>query len=511
MDANLPASAKLAAILHICQRMNSERDLSRLLDLVAEEGARLLGAERASIFLLSADGSELFSKVALGSPEMIRLDARQGIAGTVVSTAEEICVDDAYGDPRFYQGVDEKSGYRTRNMLAVPMLSLDRKAIGAFEILNKRVGVFTEEDRQIVRSLAANAAIAIQTAQFIHELQSRRARLEDENRNLLRELGGRLPAQQLYGSHPKLDDLRRMVERIADADVTVLITGESGTGKDLVARSIHFASPRAPKPYVALNCAALPETLVETELFGVEKGVATGVDRRAGKFEQAHGGTLFLDEIGDLSLSAQAKILRVLQERVVDRIGGSKGIPVDVRVIAATNKDLPAAITKGTFREDLYYRLNVIHLRTPSLRELAGDIPALASSLLKRLSTEMNREPMPLSDSAVAALVRYPWPGNVRQLENELRRALVVSRGPAIEVEDFSEALHPSALPGAASPAAPRGLQEEVEALEQQLIRDALTHCNHNQQKTARALGLSRQGLINKLKRYGIKTGAGEE
>ncbi len=212
-----------------------------------------------------------------------------------------ITVNDAYSDPRFFHGVDDDTGYRTRNMLALPLAGADGEIIGAFEILNKRVGKYTAEDTEIALSLGANAALAIQNALMIGELRRHRATLETENRNLLREIGGRLPAQSLLGMSAPIEALRTMITRVADADVTILITGESGTGKDLVARSVHYASPRARGPFVALNCAALPETLVETELFGVEKGVATGVDRRMGKFEAAHGGTLFLDEIGELA------------------------------------------------------------------------------------------------------------------------------------------------------------------------------------------------------------------
>jgi DNA-binding NtrC family response regulator len=299
-----------------------------------------------------------------------------------------------------------------------------------------------------------------------------------------------------------MEELRRMIARIANTGITVLITGESGTGKDLVARSIHFASPRAARPFVALNCAALPEMLLETELFGVEKGVATGVDRRAGKFESAQGGTIFLDEIGDLSLAAQAKILRVLQDHVVERIGGRASVAVDVRVIAATNKDLAAAMKRAEFREDLYYRLNVVHLKTPALREMPGDIPALANALLHRISSEMKRTAPPLSPAALHVLQHSSWPGNVRQLENELRRAAIVAQGPEIEPADFSEELTTSA------PEPSGRLQQELEGLEQRRIVEALAAAGNNQQRTARALGLSRQGLINKLKRYGIRTSA---
>jgi Nif-specific regulatory protein len=488
--------------------MNSERDVNALLDLVVAEASRLLDCERASIFLFTPSRDELVSKVALGSERTIRVDAGVGIAGAVAATGQIVTVDDAYGDPRFFHGVDEATGYRTRNLLALPLAGADGEIIGTFEILNKRAGNYTAEDTEIALSLGANAALAIQNAQMIGELQRHRATLEAENRNLLREIGGRLPAQSLLGLSAPIESLRTMIARVADADVTILITGESGTGKELVARSVHFASPRARGPFVALNCAALPETLVETELFGVEKGVATGVDRRIGKFEAANGGTLFLDEIGDLPLLAQAKILRVLQERSVERLGGRSPVPVDVRIVAATNKDVESAIAKGQFREDLYYRLNVVRLRTPALREIREDLPLLAAYFLSEASREMKRPRAALSAGALAAMHAYSWPGNVRQLQNEMRRAVVYARGPVIEAVDLSEALQGTPLESSSahrpSPVTALNLPEEVEELEKVRIREALSACGQNQVRTARKLGLSRQGLINKLKRYGI-------
>jgi Nif-specific regulatory protein len=504
----LADSQKLASILTLCQRMNSERDLNALLDLVVAEASRLLDCERASIFLFTPSRDELVSKVALGSEQTIRVRAGVGIAGTVAATGEMVTLNDAYNDPRFFPGVDDDTGYRTRNLLALPLAGADGEIIGAFEILNKREGTYTAEDAEIALSLGANAALAIQNAQMIGELRRHRATLETENRNLLREIGGRLPAQSLLGMSAPIESLRTMIARVADSDVTILITGESGTGKDLVARSIHFASPRARGPFVALNCAALPETLVETELFGVEKGVATGVDRRIGKFEAANGGTLFLDEIGDLPLLAQAKILRVLQERTVERLGGRSPIPVDVRIVAATNKDVESAIAKGQFREDLYYRLNVVRLRTPALREIREDLPLLAAYFLSEASREMKRPRAGLSAGALAAVQAYSWPGNVRQLQNEMRRAVVYARGPVIEAADLSEALQRTSAESSTAlrpaPAIALSLPEEVEELEKARIREALSACGQNQVRTARKLGLSRQGLINKLKRYGI-------
>jgi transcriptional regulator with PAS, ATPase and Fis domain len=263
---------------------------------------------------------------------------------------------------------------------------------------------------------------------------------------------------------------------------------------------------------VALNCAALPETLVEAELFGMEKGVATGVDRRAGKFEAANGGTLFLDEIGDLSLTAQAKILRVLQDRAVERVGGRKEIPIDVRLVAATNKDLEKLIGKGEFREDLYYRLNVVRLRTPALREIASDIPAIACALLDRAAREMQRPVPDLEPEALALLAAHRWPGNVRQLENEMRRAVALARGGVVRAEDLSAEVRGESPAPAEAPRKERlPLADAVEQLERERIRESLVRCRYNQLRTAKDLGLSRQGLLNKLKRYGIAARPEEE
>jgi Nif-specific regulatory protein len=348
---------RLAAILTVSQQINSVRDLGTLLDLVAREAARLVDAERASIFLLDREKMELWSKVALGSEEILHFDARTGLAGAATLTGDTINVSDPYKDPRFNSGIESRTGYRTRSILAVPLESVaDSEPIGAFEALNKRRGAFTEDDEEVLRALAAQAAVAIQTARSIGDLAK-------ENAHLWHEVEGRYARHQIVGADPKIQAILRLIERIRDSSVNVLISGESGTGKDLLARALHYTSVRARRPFVALNCAALRETLVESELFGIEKGVATGVNPRVGHFESAHGGTLFLDEIGDLSLTAQANFLRVLEAKVVERVGGRTPIPVDVRVLSASNKDLEAEIKKGNFREDLYYRLKVIHVR----------------------------------------------------------------------------------------------------------------------------------------------------
>src|SRR5436309_12337380 len=429
-----PLHEKLSAILTISQQMNSERDLGILLDLVAREATRLLGADRASIFLLDREKLELWSKVALGSDEILRFDARKGIAGAAALTGKVINVSDAYNDSRFNSTIDTQTGYRTRNLLAVPLQNLiDGEVVGAFEVLNKRHGAFDAEDEEILKSLAAQSAIAIQTARSIGELTK-------ENAHLWHEVEGRYARHRIVGNSPRIQTILQLIERISDSSVNVLISGESGTGKDLIAKALHYSSLRARRPFVALNCAALPESLVETELFGIEKGVATGVNSRMGQFQAADGGTLFLDEIGDLSLTAQAKILRVLEAKVVDRVGGRTSISVDVRVLTASNKDLEAEIKKGNFREDLYYRLKVLHIRMPSLREIREDIPLLANHFLSECCRDSGKQ-LELSHGVLRRMAERQWPGNVRQLQNEIKRLVACARKRVITEEDLGDGI----------------------------------------------------------------------
>ncbi len=503
-DQLIHAENRLLALLKICQQMNSERDLTTLLDLIAREATRLMSADRASIFLLNKDKSELWSKVALGSDEVLRFDARLGIAGAVAMTGETICVDDAQDDERFYPKIDERTGYLTRNMVAIPLRSYEGEIIGAFEVLNKLSGNFADEDVEIVRSLAAHAAIAIETAQMISELRTHRDQLLEETVQLRKEVGGLSLNQFLIGTSQQIQRIVRLIEQISDSMASVLITGESGTGKEQVARAIHYRSSRSHRPLVAINCAALPDNLIESELFGIERGVATGVERRIGKFEAADGGTLFLDEIGDLSLTAQAKILRALQERVIERVGGRKSIPVDVRIIAATNKDPEAEIRKGAFREDLFYRLRVIHIHLPPLRQIVQDISLLAEHFLSMHCRDANRGRMQFAPEALKCLQAYRWPGNVRELENEVKRLVISVRHTVINKDDLSPAIM-IAEPESLSQPDTHSMAVAIADLEKRMIHDALLECGLNQLQAARRLGLSRQGLIKKMKRYGIK------
>jgi DNA-binding NtrC family response regulator len=319
----------------------------------------------------------------------------------------------------------------------------------------------------------------------------------------------------LLGRSVAMQDLYKMIGRVAPTDTTVLLSGESGTGKELVARAIHQHSLRADGPWVALNCAAIPEPLLESELFGHEKGAFTGaIERKPGSFEEASGGTLFLDEAGELSLTVQAKLLRALQEKEIRRLGGRESMPIDVRIIAATNKDLDGAVARAEFREDLYYRLNVIHLHLPPLRARQEDIPLLAQHFLTRYSRELERPVGGFAPEALEALSAHTWPGNVRELENTLRQALMTCRGYLITADDLRFGERAIARVQAASPRDPldEGLEQILltqtgqayHRVEDRLIRKALELTKHNQVRAAHLLGISRNILRHRMKQFGM-------
>lgn len=505
---------KFVSLLAISHRINSEKDFDELLNLITSEAAKLVDAERATIFILDKATGQLWAKTALGVSDTIRFDARLGIAGAVLISGKNMIVEDAYKSPLFYPSIDSLTGFHTRNILSVPLRNIRREINGVFQVLNKKDGKFTSEDEQLVEALALQASIALENAKAMTDLENRQQELIVENETLRKEVEDRYTTKSILGSNTRMDQIRSLIERTAESSVSVLVTGENGTGKELSARAIHYMSPRRAKPFVAVNCAALPEQLVESELFGIEKGVATGVERRVGRIESANGGTLFLDEIGDLSLTAQAKLLRVLQEREVDWVGGRKPVPVDIRLVAATNKDLKGEIQQGKFRQDLFFRLNVVHLHMPPLRDIRADIPVLAMHFLRKQAKEMGREISGFSPEALKALTTYSWPGNVRELENEVKRAAVLTVSKQILLEDLSDSVREERLEtvpeapveGAAVPAGKSKalLKDRVSILEMQMIRDAMAQTGNDKRRTAKMLGLSHQGLLNKLKRYGL-------
>lgn len=369
--------------------------------------------------------------------------------------------------------------------------------IGAFEYLTKPI--VDDEIRSVV------------------ERAVRQQSLLWENQTLRQQLDTRFGMGNIVGHDVKMLRIFELVSAVSESRTTVLMTGESGAGKSLLARAIHHRSPRRDKPFVEVSCGALPESLLESELFGHVRGAFTGaIADKPGRFLAADGGTLFLDEINSASPSMQVKLLRVLQERVFEPVGSNDTRSVDVRVILASNMDLAELVTKGAFRQDLYYRINVVNIRVPALRERPGDVPVLAATFLRRLAKEMGREIIGFSDAAINALTRYAWPGNVRELENAVERAVLLSRRPTIDVEDLPETLQPSpaALAGSAVTAAPgelpdtpMPLEQALEGPERTIIQRALKRHNWNRQETADELDINRTTLYKKMRKYRLDVG----
>ncbi len=333
-------------------------------------------------------------------------------------------------------------------------------------------------------------------------------RVIKENRFLSQELKDKFGPSDLIGNSPAIQQVRELIQKVAVTKATVLVTGESGTGKELVARAIHAQSPRRDKPLISVNCSALAETLLESELFGHERGSFTGAtSQRKGRFEIADGGTLFLDEVGEMAPSVQVTLLRVLQNREFERVGGNKTIKVDVRLIAASNRDLKEEIPRGTFREDLYYRLNVVHIEVPPLRDRRDDLPILTRYFLERFSKELNKETPTLTPEAMTTIMDYHWPGNIRELENMLERAVILASGSLIHVDDLP--IHPkcpTSQDWAADQVIPPGLKlnEVLEMVEKKMILNALAKTGHVQSHAAELLGIGRNLLFYKIKKFNL-------
>jgi Nif-specific regulatory protein len=491
---------QVKSLLRICRAMSSQRKTIALLELSAREAVAIMGAERSSIFLISPDSEHLKTEVALGvDSEGIRIKKVSGIAGHVYRTGEALSIEDAYKDERFLRDIDRKTGFLTRSVLAVPLVTPDGRRIGVFQVLNKKSGTFDSDDIELLDAFASQAAVAIINAREYEFLKKTEETLRRERTDLIGRLKKKFSIRNFIGVSEKSAALRELALKVAQSSASILIFGESGTGKDLLAKIIHYESPRSGGPFVALNCAALPESLLESELFGIEEGVATGVTEREGKIESANGGTLLLDEIGDMSSPMQAKLLRVLQERELERVGGRKAIPVDIRVIAATNRDLTELIAKGKFRSDLLYRLNVISIQIPPLRERVEDIPVLAEHFLAQAKRRYDKEIERISKEALDKLCTFNWPGNVRELENEIERACALAPAREITVKDLSEKLRT-----AAETVKVKTIENAVESLEKRMITDALKESGGNKSLAAKRLGLSREGLRKKLARYDL-------
>ena len=481
---------RLAATLKASAGFAGVHEMVPLLEQIADVATDLLACDRASIFVHDQERNELVACPALGVDSgTLRIPDDAGIVGDVIRSGQAVQVDDVTTDERFNPEVDKETGYTTRNLLCVPLRDGEGEIMGAFELINRLEGHFDQDDLEALEHLAGHAAVALSNTRE-HQRLSR-------SRDQLTEQVAR--GARLIGNSPAIIALRDTIERLANTDLPVLVLGASGTGKEVVSRALHVGGSRADQPFVAVNCAAISETLLESELFGHEKGAFTdAAETRKGKFELADEGTLFLDEIGDMSPGGQAKLLRVLEQKVITRVGGSQTIPINVRVIAATNQDLSEAVSEKRFREDLFYRLSVVTLELPPLSDRPEDILPLAEHFLGDFCVEAGRSPLTLAPEAQQRLTGHTWPGNVRELRNLMERVAFLCPGDQIEIDDLAFILAPGREPDVEMPA-DAGLAEATRRFQVDYIRRSIRLAANNMTEAARLLGLHRSNLYRKM------------
>ncbi|HEY6138421.1 MAG TPA: sigma 54-interacting transcriptional regulator [Thermoanaerobaculia bacterium] len=513
----------VVGLYEVVKIINSSLDLQEVLTRVLDLGIRRLRAERGMILLLDPITSALRTRVVRnineGEPDSKR--SPQSIVREVIQSGQSVMSADARADERFV----ESESVITENILSilcVPLIIKDRIA-GAIYVDHRQARhLFSQKDLNFLEAFADQAAIAIENARLYEELEEARTRLSLENESLRREVLIEKHLDSIVGQSEAVAKIQFSIRKAASGNSTVLLRGESGSGKGLVARIIHNVSPRRNGPFIKFNCAALPETLAESELFGHEKGSFTGADRRKlGRFELANGGTIFLDEIGKVSLAIQAKLLRVVEDKEFERVGGTQTIKTEVKIIAATNLDIEKAIDQGTFREDLYYRLNIIPLVLPPLRERKDDIPVLTEHFMRKICRDLGIETKHLEPGVLDLFLRYNWPGNIRELEATLHRAIVMSNDDTITRNDFYGLFSDivPASPDAGPVPMPSSLlnpvigkmditsdiyDEVMSSVDRQLIERALESSGGRIREAARRLGLARNTLKAKIQKYNI-------
>jgi len=507
--------SRLRLLYELGCAFTARTDLDDLIPLVMAKCREVLAAEGAAVLLLDEDGTHLcFPYAAEERAEVaerlrtLRFPATAGIAGAVVQSGRALRVDDVAADPRFYGAIDRDTGLSTRCLLAAPLVAR-QGVVGVVQVVNRvDGGTFDDADLAFLSALTGSIAIAIENAQLYAKLKSSEEILRAQVGVLRRDRARVDGFPGVLGSSTAMQEVFRLMESAAASPITVLIEGETGTGKELVARCIHDASVRAEAPFVAINCAALPETLLESELFGHRKGAFTGAmqDQR-GFFEAANGGTVFLDEIGEMPAVMQVKLLRVLQEGEVVPVGDRRPRHVDVRVISATNRDLAAEVERGTFRSDLFYRLSAFPIRLPPIRDRREDLPILAERFLSAAAGRHGKMIPGFEPEAHARLMAFDWPGNVRELQNELERAVALARpGEPIRVAHLSPKLAGAAAAVSDAPAPDTtALRAARAAFEAGHIAAVLRQYGGNVTRAAVALGLSRFALQKKMKEYSLR------
>ncbi|NUN50476.1 MAG: sigma 54-interacting transcriptional regulator [Candidatus Brocadiae bacterium] len=487
---------RLRAIYEVTRATTTLLDEHLLLGRIVEVVMELLKAERGAVFLCQEDGSGLH-------PGAVRYRDRRGsdiavsksVLEQVVKDRRAVLTGDASTDTRFMSSRSIRLD-RVKSILCAPLISRE-KLLGVLYVdTQNQMNCFTEEDLALLVNISGQAGIALENARLYgaarDEANVLRKRVQEE--------------MAIVGESPAVRDVLRRIEKVADSDATALVTGETGSGKELVAHAIHLASRRRARPFIPVDCTAISEHLLESELFGHEKGAFTGADRmKPGKFELADHGTLFLDEIGDMDQGTQQKLLRVLEERTFTRVGGVKLIKVDVRIVAATNRNLEEMVSQGKFREDLYYRLAVVPIHLPPLRDRRMDTPILVAHFLRRF--QKGPQPMKIADEAMKVLMNYAWPGNVREMRNVIERATVLCEKPIIDVEDLPPKIVGTGMAAEVTNFIDKDLplSEIVAEVERTCIQRAMSKAKGKKIEAARILQISRPTLDKKLKDYGIE------
>ncbi|MGZ3773295.1 MAG: sigma 54-interacting transcriptional regulator [Pseudobdellovibrionaceae bacterium] len=495
---------------HFLNDLNSENIFNKILS-TAEE---LTDSDRASIFIDPKYNDQnasrsLKSIFATGiKNNRIVIDLEHGIVGHVYNTKESYICSDVSKDPYFFSGIDQQTGYKTKSTVAVPLWFRNQGLIGVLQVLNKKEGIYTDEDRLLLEVIGIYATMALDSLNSLELLQ--------DSENIIEHTRGvwgkSIEGFVLKSENPQLQNVYDNLKNYAVSDSSIFIRGESGTGKEVITNLIHHFSDRKRGPLVAINCAAIPEQLFEAELFGVAKGAATGTVARKGKFEMAHRGTLFLDEIGEMPLDLQSKLLRVLQDKKVVKIGqDSEGTEIDFRLVCATNQDLLELVNKGKFREDLYYRINVVEICLPSLRDRKSDISQISETILNQLTEKRGWKRKRLTENAMEKLRAYSWPGNIRELQNRIENACIVSGTSAaideghiqlpldIESNNLTESKDPKienvSIANKMENLFVLPLKEAKSQFETDLVEHHIILAHGNKTEAAKALGITREGL----------------
>ncbi len=504
----------LRLLYEVSTSIHAIKDFDEMLQVVLHKIKEVFRIDGASLALHEPEQKEFFfiQTVEMQQDgvnkniEKMHFPDHRGVAGWVLQNNKPVLIRDASKDERVFKEFSMDKKLSTRSMICVPLRT--RKAIiGVLYAINKLDGSFTAKDSRLLEILSVTLAMAIENAKNYGILKRYANLLEEQNRRLMSEVQQRFEVQGLIASSPSMRQLFSMMDKVIDVTTTVLIQGETGTGKELIAKMIHYNGPLKDKPFVAENCGALSENLLESELFGHVKGAFTGaISDKKGLFEMAEGGTVLLDEIGDMPPSMQVKLLRVLQEGQIRPVGASHYINVNVRIIACTNRDIEEEMAKGNFREDLYYRINVFPLTIPPLRERKEDIPHLAAYFLKEIATKFKRPVPRLTSTALELMSAYDWPGNVRELQNEMERALTLAGKNKEISEEYLSAKIFDSMDNTSAVFKKNGtLQEVTERIEKQMVSEALEKAGGNRSRASNLLGITRQGLLNKIKRYNIE------